>query len=177
MTEENMKLAKLMARKYFCNIADCVRLMLPPGTGNKEVSNRVKEKVGNFVYLKKDEDELYFLIETGKIKSDKHIRVIKFLLDNDGVYLPDLEILADVSKSVINTMQKNGIIDIVEQQIERNPFVNKNVERDTAKRLTEEQNKCYTKIEEDIEHNRFSSNLIFGVTGSRKDRNIFAVDK
>ena len=35
LTEENMILAKLMARKYFCNLSDCIKLMLPPGTGGK----------------------------------------------------------------------------------------------------------------------------------------------
>ena len=47
LTETNIILAKLMARKYFCNISDCIKLMLPPGTGGKELSNRAKEKVGN----------------------------------------------------------------------------------------------------------------------------------
>ena len=51
LTEENIILAKLMARKYFCNISDCIKLMLPPGTGNKELNNRVKEKKGNFAFL------------------------------------------------------------------------------------------------------------------------------
>ncbi len=36
LTEEKVVLAKLMAQKYFCNISDCIRLMLPPGTGSKE---------------------------------------------------------------------------------------------------------------------------------------------
>ena len=110
LTEENIILAKLMARKYFCNISDCIKLMLPPGTSSKNLENRAKEKFGNFVFLKKDEDEIDFLIETGKLKSEKHIRVAKFLLNNDGTYISDLEILADVSKSVLKTMEKNGII-------------------------------------------------------------------
>ena len=46
LTEENIILAKLMARKYFCNISDCIKLMLPPGTGSKEVTDRKKEKKG-----------------------------------------------------------------------------------------------------------------------------------
>ena len=52
LTEENIVLAKLMARKYFCNISDCIKLMLPPGTGGKKLESRVKEKFGNFVFLK-----------------------------------------------------------------------------------------------------------------------------
>lgn len=30
LTDENIKLAKIMARRYFCNISDCIKLMLPP---------------------------------------------------------------------------------------------------------------------------------------------------
>ncbi len=36
--------AKWMARRYFCNISDCIKLMLPPGTTTKVIENRVKEK-------------------------------------------------------------------------------------------------------------------------------------
>lgn len=176
LTEENIVLAKLMARKYFCNISDCIKLMLPPGTGGKKLETRAKEKTGNFVFLKKDEDEIDFLIETGKLKSEKHIRVAKFLLNNDGIYSPDLEVLTDVSKSIFKTMEKNGIIEIVEKPIERNPFARKSVKKDIPRNLTEEQKNCFYGIAEDIEENKYSKNLIFGITGSRKNRNLFAID-
>lgn len=168
LTEENVILAKLMARKYFCNISDCIKLMLPPGTGAKKLENRAKEKIGKFVFLKKEKDEIDFLIETGKLKSEKQIRVAKFLLNNDVVYASDLETLTDVSKAVLKTMEKNGIIETIEKPMERNPFARKNVERDTARELTEEQKDCFYGIVEDIEYNQYSKNLIFGVTGSGK---------
>ena len=41
LTEERMTLAKLMARMYFCNIFDCIKLMLPPGTSTNNIENRV----------------------------------------------------------------------------------------------------------------------------------------
>ncbi|MCL2354818.1 MAG: hypothetical protein FWC68_02890 [Oscillospiraceae bacterium] len=53
LTQENITLAKLMARRYFCNISDCIKLMLPPGSSNKKLENRVKDKTGNFVQLKR----------------------------------------------------------------------------------------------------------------------------
>ena len=168
LSENNIVLAKLMARKYFCNISDCIKLMLPPGTGGKELSNRTKEKVGNFVFLKKDVDEINFLIENGKIKSDKHIRVLKFLFENDGTYISDLEILTDVSKSIFKTLEKNGYVEIVEKQIERNPFVNKKIEKDVPRVLNEEQKRCFDAINFAIENNEFSKNLIYGITGSGK---------
>lgn len=176
LTEDNIVLAKLMARKYFCNISDCIKLMLPPGTSSKNLDNRAKEKKGNFVFLKKDEDEINFLIETGKLKSEKHVKVAKFLLENDGTYISDLEILTDVSKSVFKTMEKNGIIEIVEKQIERNPFEHKSIERDKLKKLTEEQSYCFCGIAEDIEFCKYSKNLIYGVTGSRKNGNISSIN-
>ncbi len=169
LTEENIVLAKLMARKYFCNISDCIKLMLPPGTRGKKLESRVKEKFGNFVFLKKEEEEIDFLIRTGKLKSEKHIRVAKFLLDQDGIYISDLEILTDVSKSILKTMEKNGILEIVEKPIQRNPFARKKVEKDTPKILTEEQKYCFNGIAEDIEEGQYSKNLIFGITGSRKN--------
>ena len=168
LTENNITLAKLMARKYFCNISDCIKLMLPPGTGGKELSNRTKEKVGNFVFLKKDIDDINFDIDNGKIKSDKHIRVLKFLMENDGIYISDLEILTDVNRSVFKTIEKNGYIEIVEKQIERNPFVHKNIEKDKPRVLNEEQKKCYDSIMFSIDNDEFSKHLIYGITGSGK---------
>lgn len=167
LTEENIILAKLMARKYFCNLSDCIKLMLPPGTGGKNLKNRAKEKTGNFVFLKKDEDEINFLIETAKLKSEKQIRVAKFLLNNDGIYRPDLEILMDVTQAIIKTMEKNGLLEIVERLIERNPFATKMAKSDMPRKLTEEQKNCFDGIAEDIEENQYSKNLIFGITGSR----------
>ena len=168
LTEENITLAKLMARKYFCNISDCIKLMLPPGTGAKVLENRTKEKTGNFVYLKLDKDEIEFRIEEQKIKSDKHIRALRFLEDNDGVYIADLELLADVSRSVLKTLEKNGYVEIVEKQIERNPFINKKVERDQLKVLNEEQQRCFDGINFCIENDEFCKSLIYGITGSGK---------
>ena len=168
LTENNITLAKLMARKYFCNISDCIKLMLPPGTGGKELSNRAKEKVGNFIFLKKDLDEINFDIESGKIKSEKHIRVLKFLMENDGMYISDLEILTEVNRSVFKTIEKNGYIEIIEKQIERNPFIHKNIEKDEPKVLNEEQKRCFDSISFCIENSEFSKHLIYGITGSGK---------
>ena len=157
-----------MARKYFCNISDCIKLMLPPGTQSKDISNRVKEKTGNFVFLNKPKDEIEILIENRKIKSDKHIKVLRFLEKNDGIYISDLEQITEVNRSVFKTIEKNGYIKLVEKQIERNPFINKNIERDIPKKLTEEQQKCFEGINFCIQNEEFSKNLIYGITGSGK---------
>ena len=51
IADDYLELAKFMAHRYFCNIADCLRLMLPPGRTNKNVDNRIKEKKINCISL------------------------------------------------------------------------------------------------------------------------------
>lgn len=177
INEDNIELAKWMAKRYFCNISDCIKLMLPPGTTTKKIENRVKEKCANFVYLKKDIEEIEEEIENKKIKSDKQIRAIKFLEENDGALVTELEDFADVSKAVLKTLEKNSYIEIIEKQIERDPFLNKKITSDKALKLNEEQQNAYNVIEEAIEDNFNSEFLLFGVTGSRKNRSIFTINR
>lgn len=165
LNEEKMNLAKLMARRYFCNISDCIKLMLPPGNTSKNFEARVKEKVANFVYLEKDIDEIELLIETKKIKSEKQIRVLKFLEENEGIHIAELEIITDVSRAIIKTLEKNGYLKIVEEKVERNPFANRKIKKDYPLKLTSEQQIAF----DAIKNNKYKEFLIYGVTGSRKD--------
>ena len=176
LNEQKVELAKWLAKRYFCNLSDAIKLMLPPGTTSKILENRIKEKTGNFVILKKSEDEIEFEIETGKLKSEKQIRLLRFLINNDDTYISDLEAFTEVSKSIMKTLEKNGYIEIYEKQIERNPFINKEIEPTTKLKLTEEQQIAYDKIEEAIDDKMNAQYLIFGVTGSRKNRNISATN-
>ncbi len=168
LTEERMTLAKLMARVYFCNIFDCIKLMLPPGTTTNNIENRVKDKTGNFVYLNKEADEIDEDIEEGIIKSPKQIRVLEFLKENDGVYIGDLEIYTDTSRAIIKTLEKNEYIQIIEENIERNPFAMKEVPRDSNLQLTKEQQIAFNKVSQKIQDNEFGEFLLYGVTGSGK---------
>lgn len=170
LNEQNIKLANLMARRYFCNISDCIKLMLPPGRSTKNIENRIKEKTGNFVYLKKEIEEIEIEIEENEIKSEKQKRILKFLFENEGIHVLDLQAITETSRSTIKTLEKNGYIEIIEEKIERDPFMHKEVKRDKPLPLTEEQKNAYNKISKSM----YKEFLIYGVTGSRKNRNISA---
>lgn len=163
-----VELAKWMAHRYFCNISDCIKLMLPPGTGTKEVQKRVKEKSLNSVRLLKNEIQINEDIENKMLKSEKQIKVLKFLLDNDDVLITDLEALTEVSKAIIKTLEKNGYVEIYEKQIERNPFLHKVIQRNTNLNLTDEQQHAYNMVENAIDDYMNSEFLLYGVTGSGK---------
>ena len=160
LDEEKIELCKLMAHKYFCNISDCIKLMLPPGTTSKNMENRIKDKEMKFVYLKKDEEEIQEEIDKKIIKSDKQIRTLEFLMQNDEVLQSELVDFADTSVSVIKTLKKNGYIEIIEKEVSRNPFKNKNITKTENLSLTKEQQKVMNKIEGTINDKIFKEFLI-----------------
>lgn len=164
LDEEKIKLGKLMANKYFCNISECIKLMLPPGTTSKNIENRVKDKEMKFVYLKKDEEEFGDIIDKGIIKSEKQIRTLEFLMANEEVLLSELVDFADTSNQVVKTLEKNGYVEIIKKEVNRNPFKNKNIKKTSNLELTKEQQKAVNKIEGAINDKLFKEFLIHGVT-------------
>ena len=167
-SKENIELAKWMSNRYFCNISDCLKLMLPPGTATKELENRTKEKLINFVYLAKETDEIENAIENKIIKSEKQIRVLKFLEENEEATVSDIEMFTEASRAIVKTLEKNGFVEIVTKEVERNPFIHKNIQRDKKRKLTEEQQLAFNTINKSIIEHEFKEFLIYGVTGSGK---------
>ena len=169
LDENKINLAKWMSRRYFCNIADCLKLMLPPGTTTKINVNRVKEKNVNCITLKKDPEEIEFDIETGKIKTDKQIRTLRFIIENGDSLVSDIEMFADSSRAVVNTLCKNGYLEIIEKKVERDPFEFKDIQKKEKLKLNAEQQRAFDNICDSMDDMLFSEFLIFGVTGSRKN--------
>lgn len=167
LTEKQIELARWMSNRYFCNVSDCIKLMLTPGTRGKE--NRVQDKKINVVYLKKNIEEIEIEIETEKIKSEKHKRVINFVKQNEGVTIPEIEMYTDCSRGIVNTLIKNGYLEIVEKKIERNPLEGKSIKRTKKLKLTDEQQIAYEKVKSQMKKGEHKSFLLYGVTGSRKN--------
>ncbi len=168
LTDDDIKFAKLMARRYFCNEFECIKLMLPPGTVSKDRDNWVKEKKANFVYLAKSKEEILNDIESNKISSKKHQEVLKYLVEEkEAIQLNTLIQILDVSRGIIKTIEKNGYIEIREEVLTRNPCNNKNLERSSVYTLNDEQLYAYSRINDCIEKEIFQEFLLYGVTGSR----------
>ena len=167
ISEEKVELAKLMARRYFCNVSECIKLMLPPGTTTKIIENRVKEKNENFVSIV-NEILVQNDIEENKFKSAKQLRILKFLLDNGETNLADLLLFTDTTRDAVKSLEKKKYVVIEQKQVERNPFLHK-VEKKTSKlKFTDEQQYAYDKISFAMDKNKYGEYLIYGVTGSGK---------
>ena len=168
LTEKNIELAKLMARRYFCNISDCIKLMLPPGTSSPNIENRIKDKTLNFVYLRKEIEEIEEDIENKIIKSEKQKRVLYFLIQNEGIQTVELEIITDTTSAVLKALEKKGYIEVIEEKVDRNPFNDKEIKPTKNLKLTAEQQEAFDKVNEKIKNNEYKQFLLYGVTGSGK---------
>ena len=168
LSDKQITLAKWMAKRYFCNVSDCIKLMLTPGTRNKNKEKRIQDKTINCVYLKKDIEEIEFEIETEKIKSEKQKRILNFIKDNEGATVPEIEMFTDCSRGIVNTLVKNGYLEIVEKKVERNPLLGRDCEKTYKLNLTEEQENAYKSVEEAIDKKEYKQFLLYGVTGSGK---------
>ena len=168
LTDKQIALAKWMAKRYFCNVSDCIKLMLTPGTRNKNKEKRIQDKTINCVYLKKDIEEIEFEIETEKLKSEKQKRVLNFIKDNEGATVPEIEMFTDCARGIVNTLVKNGYLEIVEKKVERNPLLGRDCEKTYKLNLTEEQEIAYKNVEEAIDNKQYQQFLLYGVTGSGK---------
>lgn len=179
LSREKVEMAKWMAYRYFCNVSDCLKLMLPPGKTTKNTSNRVNDKMQNFVYLAKDVEEIKQNIEEGKIKSEKQLRALHFLIENENSEIPstDLQNFADVTNAVLKTLEKNGYIEIIQKEIERNPFLHKVINKSDNLKLTEEQQNAFEAINASLQIGEYDEFLLFGITGSRKNRNIYSINR
>lgn len=173
LNKEQIDFAKLMARRYFCNISDCIKLMLPPGDKTKNLNKRIKDKTENFVYLAKTQDEIFFEIEVGNIKSKKQAEILEFLAENEGISAIYLEEILKTTRATLKKLEEIGYIEILSKKVERNPFKNREVKMDKALRLTEEQQEAFEKICK----SSYKEFLIYGITGSRKNRSLLAINR
>ena len=96
LSKERIELARWMARKYFCNVSECVRLMLTPGTKNNE--KVISDKKMNFVYLNLKKED----IDIASLRGEKQKKAMQFILKNEGYTIPEIMNLADVSRDTVN---------------------------------------------------------------------------
>ena len=168
LTERQINLARKMSKMYFCNVSECIKLMLTPGTRTKNKENRIHDKIINCIYLKKSKEEIEYEKENGKIKSQKHIKILDFVEQNEGCTIPEIEMFTDCSRGIVNTLIKNGYLEIIEKKIERNPLVKKSLEKTNKLIFTDEQKIAFDKICESMQNEEFEEFLLYGVTGSGK---------
>ncbi len=169
LSDVQIELSKWMAKRYFANVSDCIKLMLAPGVRNRNINKRIENKTINVVKVIVDKDIIEQDILLGKIKSEKHIELLRFSANySDDITIPEIEEKLNISRSIVKTLIKNGYLELVEKKVNRNPLENKEIETNRKLQFTFEQKMAYDQILDSMNEGYFREYLIHGVTGSGK---------
>ena len=162
INDDYIELDKWMSHRYFCNVADCLRLMLPPGRTTKNISNRINDKKIMTISIAKSKEEIENDIKNKIIKTERQKNVLEFVMNNNDSTMQDIELFTDATNAIVNTLVKKGYLKKALKKVERNPFIHKSNVKTVDLELNEEQALAYEKIKESGEY------LLYGVTGSGK---------
>ena len=194
ISEEKLALAKIMSKRYFCNLSECIKLMLNPKTNTKNIDNIMKNKMKNIVVLAENYKEI---LESIKLNEGQK-EIIKYLeslngnnSENSTIELKDLN--EKFSTARVSLLIRKGILkkefeeikfeeyNFWDEELEEEEKRAKEIEEKSGKNkeiiLNEEQQEVYDKFKSIIDEEVFSEELLYGVTGSRKNRNIFKNNK
>jgi len=160
-TREKIELVKWMAKRYFCNLSDVFKLLVPPGTSNQ--FDKVKIKTERWVRLSKESRENSVLIEE-KIKTEKQKKIIEFLKDNREIPVAILLDVTGATVAILKTLENKGIVESFQMEVLRNPFLNKHITKSQPLDLTEEQKY----VKKQVILGQYGEYLLHGVTGSGK---------
>ena len=194
ISEEKLALAKIMSKRYFCNLSECIKLMLNPKTNTKNIDNIMKNKMKNIVVLAENYKEI---LESIKLNEGQK-EIVSYLeslnennSENSTIELKDLN--EKFSTSRVSLLIRKGILkkefeevkfeeyNFWDEELEEEEKRAKEIEEKAGKKkeivLNKEQQEVYDKFKSIIDEELFSEELLYGVTGSRKNRNIFKNNK
>lgn len=165
IAEYKIDLAKIMSKRYFCNLSDCIKLMLNPEMNTKNIEDIMQNKKVKVIALKKE--EYIESLEKGAKYTEKQKKVIDFLSEKEENRSSLKEILEIVSTSVISGLEKKNILKKIEIEEEVQEEI-VDIPKVNFLTLNNQQEKIYKIIEEDILQKKNNIHLIHGVTGSGK---------
>jgi primosomal protein N' (replication factor Y) (superfamily II helicase) len=105
---------------------------------------------------------------TTKKVTDAQQRILDALSNQENLPLPELLRVAGVSISAVNTLKKHGRLEIVEENVRRDPLGKAILPQADEYKLTEAQNQVLGLIYPQLRSGSYAAFLLHGVTGSGK---------
>jgi primosomal protein N' (replication factor Y) (superfamily II helicase) len=101
--------------------------------------------------------------------NEKQLRVVDTLKSvPDGMPFNDLVEAADISPSVVRTLEKRGVVEVFAREVRRDPLAHIKSEDAHHITLTNEQQLALNQILEKLAEREYSTFLLHGITGSGK---------
>lgn len=158
---EYLKLLEWVANHYVCDFVTVLNMAIPLRLIDK---NSKTEKSIEFV---KDIEPV--LTKKGTNKNQRQSDMLEILKSKGKMPIIEFEKLAKTTRAMMTKLETLGCVQIVDDEIYRNPLENLNVgEIEPLYKLSGEQKKVYEGIKEKIKDKISSPILIHGVTASGK---------
>ncbi len=155
LTEDNLRLANFIHKKYHSSMASVLRLFLP----SEMRTGKVRKKTANYVSLS-DSIPVEDMLSSIRKGADKQFGVIEFLKKNGKTKASILN--EQFSPSSVTALKNKGFLTVSEEQILRTPY--KNLDNKGGRvTLTVEQKSAVESV-----NSSDKPTLIKGVTGSGK---------
>lgn len=146
------------------DLIDCGAARIEYVCGPKGNDSFVK---GVSLAVSSEEAEEYIASLGASVRS-KHERVLDILTGIDNIPFNELCYLAGVTRSVIETLEKRGIVEITDIELYRNPYKNKESSEKPNITLSDEQSAVFEGLKELFDDDKAHCALLHGVTGSGK---------
>ena len=108
------------------------------------------------------------LIDNNDFKNRKHMRAAEVLLEYGSVTVTEFAAYESISRSVLKTMEKNGIVEIFDKKVERIPEDPGEISKNNRVILNPGQTDAVSEISKTMAEGQSDSYLLYGITGSGK---------
>lgn len=162
--EDLMTLGQWISEYYHTPFQKVLKMLLP-----SSLRKDIKAKEQLYVMRVKTREELRAHCEKIRGKHPKQTAVLDAMLQAvKGILLSELLEVAQVTRSPVDTLVKQGFLSVDIIRIDRSPLVNEEYFRTKPKQLNGEQAAALKKISQSLQQNAFATHLLFGITGSGK---------
>lgn len=160
LSKELIPLIKWMKEKYHCMAIEAIRCLIPYG-----IRTNPRAKTQKIVYLNEDidpEDVIQFL----RGRAPKMADIMTVLANEDGITVGELLEISGASSSSLNSLKAKGYVEIVKEEVYRDPWDEDYTEHTVPPVLNPEQIAAIECIQNNFNSGR--TILLHGVTGSGK---------
>lgn len=167
ISSEQIQLSYFMRDRFFCTIYDSLKAMVPAGVWLKSTGKGINRSNSiNILSLSCETDIIESIILSKEKRAPQQASILRLLNDYGDLSEKDVLAHSGASKNSLNTLIKNGLV--CKSVFEQYSVADAAAEHMDLPVLSEEQNAVFNGIADKLSSNTYSSNLIFGVTGSGK---------